>query len=154
MFFDYKLKDFFLILTYYFDRVFDKRVLVNEQKVLKTFTPTHMVLKSPISSKNKHFRLNLFYFLRLQKDLNTQRCSVTSAVYNHNGSGKLIWTSNFNLIQVNKLTSCIFIQEIIASYSDDDIYLFESEQDETKDAKYRYSGHRNSDTSKKNSFFI
>ena len=38
-------------------------------------------------------------------------------------------------------------EEIIGSYCDEDIYLFESEQDERKDAKYRYNGHRNSDTS-------
>jgi len=39
------------------------------------------------------------------------------------------------------------IIEIVASYSDDDIYLFDTSQEADKDAKYRYKGHRNSETS-------
>jgi DDB1- and CUL4-associated factor 8 len=38
--------------------------------------------------------------------------------------------------------------EIIGSYSDDDIYLFDTSQEESTDAKYRYTGHRNTETSK------
>ena len=37
--------------------------------------------------------------------------------------------------------------EIVASFSDDDIYLFETSQDSETDSKYRYRGHRNSETS-------
>ena len=51
----------------------------------------------------------------------------------------------------NKFNLIIFKLEIIASYSDDDIYLYETSQDSEKDAKFRYRGHRNSETSKLNS---
>lgn len=76
---------------------------MNDQKVLKMYTPSHM------------------------KD--AQRASITSAVFSHDGS------------------------EIIASFSDDDIYLFETNQKEDADAKYRYKGHRNSDTIKGVNFY-
>ena len=39
-------------------------------------------------------------------------------------------------------------KEIVASYSDDDIYLFDTEQEQDKDAKCSFKGHRNTETSK------
>ena len=55
-----------------------------------------------------------------QKD--SQRASITCAVFSNDGS------------------------EIIASYSDEDIYLFETNQEPDSDYKHTYKGHRNSET--------
>jgi WD repeat-containing protein 42A len=50
--------------------------------------------------------------------------SITSALYNHNGT------------------------EVVASYSDEDIYLFDATlSTDTTDYLHRYKGHRNSETS-------
>lgn len=78
-------------------RVYDKRMLVkNKNMVWKKFCPSHL--------KDSH------------------RSSITSAVFNYNGT------------------------EILGSYSDDDIFLYGLHQENTEDAMFRYSGHRNSDT--------
>lgn len=88
---------YWLVRCFYLARVYDKRMLVkNKNEVWKKFCPSHL------------------------KD--SQRSSITSAVFNCNGT------------------------EIIGSYSDEDIFLYELNQEDTEDAKYRYSGHRNSDT--------
>ena len=57
----------------------------------------------------------------MQVDTNSI-CHVTCAKYSHDGS------------------------EILASYNDDDIYLFKSEHSDGADYRKRYQGHRNSDT--------
>ena len=58
---------------------------------------------------------------------------------------------SFKYIKLNKLKFsfkkiAIYFKDIIASYSDDDIYLFNSSQDDDTDAKYVFKGHRNSET--------
>ncbi|CAF0943498.1 unnamed protein product [Didymodactylos carnosus] len=58
-----------------------------------------------------------------------RRPSVTCAVYNYNGS------------------------EILGSYNDEDIYLFDSSHSDGADAIKRYSGHRNSSTVKGVNFY-
>ena len=55
---------------------------------------------------------------------NETRASITCAVWNYNGS------------------------EILASYNDDDIYLFDSSHSDGADYIKRYQGHRNSATGK------
>nr|XP_012137619.1 PREDICTED: DDB1- and CUL4-associated factor 8 isoform X2 [Megachile rotundata] len=54
---------------------------------------------------------------------------VTSALYNHNGS------------------------EVLASYNDEDIYLFDAVMPQTGDFAHRYQGHRNNATVKGVNFF-
>jgi DDB1- and CUL4-associated factor 8 len=57
------------------------------------------------------------------------RAHVTSAVYNFNGS------------------------ELLASYNDEDIYLFSSQRSDVADVLHRYQGHRNNATVKGVNFY-
>lgn len=61
------------------------------------------------------------YFYLLQYDASPAP-TVTCAVYSGNGDA------------------------IVASYNDDDIYLFDTMQSEAADAVHKYSGHRNNAT--------
>jgi WD repeat-containing protein 42A len=67
---------------------------------------------------------------KMRNTASTQRGrSVTSAVYSNDG------------------------HEIVASYSDDDIYLFDANQEDDQDAKCSYKGHRNTETIKGVNFY-
>ena len=57
---------------------------------------------------------------------NDTRASITCAVWNYNGT------------------------EILASYNDDDIYLFDASHSDGADFIKRYQGHRNSATGTRN----
>ncbi|XP_054712777.1 DDB1- and CUL4-associated factor 8-like, partial [Uloborus diversus] len=65
----------------------------------------------------------------LHLENNDIRANVTSVAYNYNG------------------------QEILASYNDEDIYIFDSNESDTSKYVHRYSGHRNSQTVKGVNYF-
>jgi WD repeat-containing protein 42A len=48
----------------------------------------------------------------------------------------------------NCLTVLFFLIEILGSYNDEDIYLFDATHSDGADAIHRYHGHRNNNTGK------
>lgn len=53
---------------------------------------------------------------------------------------------NENLIIINFSNSTVLFLEILASYNDEDIYVFDSSHSDGAEFVHRYQGHRNSAT--------
>jgi WD repeat-containing protein 42A len=67
------------------------------------------------------------------------KANVTCAVYSYNGAGEGLKLTYFTAIFFSDI-------EILASYNDEDIYLFDSSHSDGADFIHKYFGHRNNQT--------